>query len=305
MDNTEYLKQLSEAEKKNKQLELEQAKAAALQSIQQQEATTMPTFTAKKQQANVASQLGAKNLAEYWANRGQTNAGISAQAELSRGNVLGNTLNTIGQSEAAQQQAFNTGRTDIETGFQNNLINANNAIDTQLQQNLYNERIRAQEEAYKKKQDAIANSQAWARINESKKSNQLPEGSSFAQNGVAYQILNGRAVPINYAVKSTTKDLATGKTTTQYTNQKQYDYNKQGYWLNNAASTIKFGTGKKATNYKQWYNQNDGKSYIIAYDIKLPLTGNETNGKDVIKNAYTSGAITKKQLKTLTTKFGY
>ena len=82
MDNTEYLKQLAETEKKNKQIQLEQAKAAALQEVQQQEAATMPTFQTKKQQANVASQISAKNLAEYWANRGQTQAGISAQAEL-------------------------------------------------------------------------------------------------------------------------------------------------------------------------------------------------------------------------------
>lgn len=157
MDNTEYLKQLADTEKKNKQIELEQAKAEALKTIGQQEATTMPTFTAKKQQASVQSQLGAKNLAEYWANRGQTNAGISAQAEMSRGNTLGNTLSDIGQSENAQQLAFNQARDTAQTSYQNNMTNFNNQIDQELTTNLYNDKLAQQEAQTKAQQQAFEN----------------------------------------------------------------------------------------------------------------------------------------------------
>lgn len=145
MDNTEYLKQLAETEKKNKQIELEQAKAEALKTIGQQEATTMPTFTAKKQQANVQSQLGAKNLAEYWANRGQTQAGISAQAELSRKNVLDTNIGQIGQAEMAQQETFNQARDTAETGYQNQLTNFSNQVDQELTSNLYKDKLAQQQ----------------------------------------------------------------------------------------------------------------------------------------------------------------
>ena len=152
MDNTEYLKQLAETEKKNKQIELEQAKAAALKSIEQEQATTMPTFTAKKQQASVQSQLGAKNLAEYWANRGQTQAGISQQAELSRQNVLGSTLGSIGQAEMAQQQAFQQQQQEAETSYQNQLTNFSNEVDQELTTNLYKDKIAQQEAAAEQEQ---------------------------------------------------------------------------------------------------------------------------------------------------------
>jgi len=165
MDNTEYLKQLADAEKKNKQIELEQAKAEALKTIGQQEATTMPTFTAKKQQANVQSQLGAKNLAEYWANRGQTNAGISAQSELSRGNVLGNTLQGIGQAEMAQQQSFNQARDTVGTEYQNQFTNFSNQVDQELTSNLYQDRVAQQEAATKAAQQAFENQLAVAKYN--------------------------------------------------------------------------------------------------------------------------------------------
>lgn len=157
MDNTEYLKQLAETEKKNKQIELEQAKAAALKSIGQQEATTMPTFTAQKKQASVQSQLGAKNLAEYWANRGQTQAGISAQAELSRQNALTGQLSGIGQNEAAQQLAFNQARDTAGTEYQNQMTNFSNQVDQELATNLYNDKLAQQEAAAKAAQQAFEN----------------------------------------------------------------------------------------------------------------------------------------------------
>ncbi len=180
MDNTQYLKDIAEAEKRAKQTELEQAKAKALGEVDKTQATTMPTFTKQKQQTNTNSQIGAKNLAEYWANRGQNNAGvmpsgIALQAEMSRENVLGRDLGTINTNETQALTGFNDARTGINTDFSNNLINTNNLIDNSLNTNLYNERIRqaeairqAEEQAYQRQQDAINNAQQWASINNSR-----------------------------------------------------------------------------------------------------------------------------------------
>jgi hypothetical protein len=95
MDNIQYLKDLAAAEKRNKQTELEQAKAEALSKLDLQETTAKKTATTKRQEADTSSQIGAKNFAEYLANRGLTNAGIAAEAEMSRNNVLNRDINTI------------------------------------------------------------------------------------------------------------------------------------------------------------------------------------------------------------------
>lgn len=156
MDNTSYLKQLAEAEKKQKQTELAQAKTQALTEIGREEARIMPEFTKQKQTASVQSQIGAKNFAEFLAQRGQTRAGLSSQAELSRENVLGRTLGEIGTAQNQAAQQFANQRTDMETQYQNQLTNAYNQIGAQLSQNLYNERLRqeqmAREDAQRKQQ---------------------------------------------------------------------------------------------------------------------------------------------------------
>jgi len=168
MDNTQYLKDLADAEKRAKQTELQQAKESSLLAIEQEKAKTMPTFTANKQATNVASQVGAKNLAEFWAQRGQTNAGINAQAEMSNQNVLGRDIGAINKQE--QQAVVDYGNQSLaaNTLYQNNLLNANNTIDQNLTTNLYNDRaaqqaaqVAAEKEAYQRQQDAEANRLAW------------------------------------------------------------------------------------------------------------------------------------------------
>ena len=298
IDYETELKAIADAQKRQKQADLEAAKSSTLNTIEQQQGTLIPTYQTQRQQANVSSQIGAKNFAEYLARRGQTNQGIAAQAELSRGNVLGNTISGINTQETTALKDFANQRTAAETGYQTNLNSAYNDINTNYMSNLLNARQQEQARQDQLKQQAFSNAMAIKNYNLSartREDNSLPEGMTFAQNGTAYQVLNGKVIPIDYAVKTTTK---------QYVNQKQYDYNRQGFWLQPQAPKITFGT-KKAYNMTPWLNQYDNKQYIIAEDIPLPISGNEKSGKEVITNAYKSGAITKDQLKKLTTKFGY
>ena len=190
-DNTQYLKELAELEKKNKQIELDQARAEALLKIEREKEKTMPTFTQAKQQASVASQIGAKNLAEFWARRGQTNQGISAQAELSRQNVLARELGSIGQQEQQALTDYSNQALDVGTGYQNKLASAYGDIDANLAGNLYNERLRQQQQAYEREQDRIANAQRWATINASKTPTEI-EGSIKVINNKPYVFLNGK-----------------------------------------------------------------------------------------------------------------
>jgi len=107
----------------------------------------MPQFTKQKQQASVQSQLGAKNFAEFLAQRGQTRAGLATQGELSRQNVLGRQIGEIGTAENQAVQQFGQQRADIETQYQQNLTSAYGDIESQLRQNLYNEKLRKEQQA--------------------------------------------------------------------------------------------------------------------------------------------------------------
>jgi len=145
MDNSQYLKDLAAEEKRIKQVELDQQRAQALTQLEQEKAKVMPTFQQQRQQANVQSQIGAKNFAEYWANRGQTNAGINAQEQMSRANTLGNTMGGINQAQNQATLDFSNQALNTNTQFSNALQNSNATIDQNLNTNLYNERQRVQE----------------------------------------------------------------------------------------------------------------------------------------------------------------
>lgn len=264
MDNSQYLKDLAEAEKRAKQTELDQARAQAIKSVQQEQDKTMPTFEKQKQQANVQSQIGAKNFAEYWANRGQSYAGINAQEQISRANVLGRDIGNINTQETDALKDFNNQRTGYETQYQNNLTNAYNTIDNTLQTNLYNEKVRQeqaraeqqryQEElAYKKQQDAIANAQAWARIQQEQE-NQTPKISTPYYQGKlnadalmgtfsnGYQPNNIGGQPLKKSgdtIKFNTQTLDGTKQTVKQTIWQTPD-GKKWYWEGRANKYIQF-----------------------------------------------------------------
>jgi hypothetical protein len=145
MDNTQYLKDLAEAEKRNKQIELEQTRVAALKQLEDEKAKTLPTFQKQRESASNQSIIGAKNFAEFLANRGQTSHGIATQAELSRNNVLNRTTGEINTNESDYLTTYGNNVNNTNTNYANELIKARNTIDQDLATNLYNERVRQAE----------------------------------------------------------------------------------------------------------------------------------------------------------------
>lgn len=309
-DNTQYLKELAEAEKRRKQTEIEQAKAEALRSYQTQEAEARPQFQQQRQTASTQSQLGAKNLAEFWARRGQTNAGITAQAELSRQNTLAGNLSDITTNENTfiKQLQDQTNTTTRNLDYQ--LQDAYSGIDNDLNTNLYNEKLRQQqveaqrqqalaeeqryqqEIAYKQQQDKIKQQQ-WAtefaykqqqdaldrRPSGGGGSYTLPSGKTIeqdfkVQNGQPYQLVNGKWMAITYP-----KDKETGQTLPEY--QKLEKWNKAGYQVTNEKSNIPYGDGKDTFSY--W--MKDGVPYVIIGDLPVPMTSTQDFGKALIQGA--------------------
>jgi 3D (Asp-Asp-Asp) domain-containing protein len=165
MDTETYLKQLSEQQKANKKLELEQTKQQALDTIAQEEAKITPAYAKQKQTANVQSQIAAKNFAEYLANRGQTSQGIATQYEMSRQNTLGNTISGINTAENEARQTVANNKNIAETNYLNNLTNYNNAADLQLTQDIASAKQAEAEAAAKQAQQDFENQLAIAKYN--------------------------------------------------------------------------------------------------------------------------------------------
>lgn len=326
-DNTQYLKELAEAEKRKKQTELDQARAEATLQYENEQNIAKPKYTEQRQQANVQSQVGAKNLAEFWARRGQTNQGISAQAELSRGNALAGTIGGINRNEneymGQLQNQYNTANRDIN----NQLTNAYSNIDTNLQNNLYNENVRVQQETakqkqyqeemayqkqqdaikyqqyidqlnYQKSQDAINNSQEWSRINNTKKQQEqqepgLREGAIDVKNGVPYQVVNGKYIPVEYP-----KDQFGNKIYT-----KQEKFNKLGYDLTNQKAPVTYtDRNGKIQNLDIWLKGND--AYIMPYDVPVIITGTTDQILSSLNNGVTSGKLPKQQATRIANELG-
>lgn len=324
MTNEEYLKQLAETEKATKRAELEAQKTQALTDIERTQAQTMPTYTAAKQQANVSSQIGAKNFAEYLASRGQAGGGLAAQYEMSRQNTLGGQLGQIGTQEQQALTQFGQQRADVGTQYDTSLANAYGNIDQQLSTNLYNEKLRqeqmaaAQAEAQARaQQQAFENQMAIDKFNlavyNANKSSQssvktkLQDGLTRVNpaTGKAQMVVDNKWVDLKYETKKVLNKI-TGKTENVVIAKKQEKFNKQGYFMNTPDMAVSFNNitphqivkekdkipVKKLT-YQTWVNVNDGEYYIIKNDKPIQLTndGLKKAVKDKLLTEYQVGQI--------------
>lgn len=101
--------------------------------------------------ANVASQLGAKSFAEYMAQRGQTRAGAAMQGELNRQGQLQNVMTNLG---IAENQAY----ADIDRAEAERQL-----AEKQRQEDIAREQARwNQQMEYQRQRDAQADSRYWA-----------------------------------------------------------------------------------------------------------------------------------------------
>lgn len=138
------LDRLAEAQRQAQVDQLKAARTKALANLDAQEQTIKPYYQNARNQTSASSQQGARNFAEYLANRGLTNSGAAAQGEINRQSALNNSLGNINQSEANAYRDIANQRTQVENDYVAGLANANNAITQNYYNNLlnYNEQQR-------------------------------------------------------------------------------------------------------------------------------------------------------------------
>lgn len=146
------VQRLSEMQKKNSVEQFKQARDKSIMQLDKQKEEIGPTYQNQRNMASASSQLGARNFAEYLANRGLTNSGASAQGEINRQSALQNTFGNLGVSEAKAYDNIATAKTNAEFDYLNNITNANNQIEADYFAKVLekNEQERAEMEALKK-----------------------------------------------------------------------------------------------------------------------------------------------------------
>ncbi len=140
----EDLDRLTSAQRQAQVDQLKAARTKALANLDVQEQQIKPLYQTARNQTAAASQQGARNFAEYLANRGLTNSGAAAQGEINRQSALMNNLGNLNTQEANALRDIANQRTAVENDYVAGLANANNAITNNYYNNLlnYNEQQR-------------------------------------------------------------------------------------------------------------------------------------------------------------------
>lgn len=125
------LNALKEFQKQQAIAGLDKAKNASLSNLAADKATIQPKYYNNRAETSTASQLGAKNLAEYMASRGQSSAGASMQGELNRTNQLSGDINNW---KTQEQSALNSNAkqvTDTNNAYNSDLAASNAGIEAE------------------------------------------------------------------------------------------------------------------------------------------------------------------------------
>jgi hypothetical protein len=110
---------------------LDKAKNASLSNLSADKAAIQPKYYNNRAETSTASQLGAKNLAEYMASRGQYSAGASMQGELNRTNQLSGDINNWKTQEQSALNSNAKQATDTNNAYNSDLAASNAGIEAE------------------------------------------------------------------------------------------------------------------------------------------------------------------------------
>jgi hypothetical protein len=267
----EDLDKLTKAQRQAQIDELKAARTAALANLDAQEQAIKPTYQNARNLSSASSQQGARNFAEYLANRGLANSGAAAQSEINRLSALNNNLGNINQAEANAYRDIANQRTAVENNYVSGLANANNALTNNYYNNLlnYNEQQRQQIQALQNQANYQYYDDIQARINEL-----LAQGySPNSYEVLSLQALRGQKMANTYnnAMANASSNILAGNIN-----------------YNNAAQlglTVPQATNVYNTNLANEQAQREAAAEQLAYDrtqqelannIKLQQLANDT-----------------------------
>ena len=143
-DFSDYIQQMYEAQRKSALSQLKSAYDKNVNAIDQSAVGVDAQYQNARNQAAGASELAARNFAEFAAASG-LNSGAGGQAELSRNVTLQNNLNDLNQNEANFYSNIELQKAQAETDYNNAIAQAMANNDYAQAQAIYQEKVRVQE----------------------------------------------------------------------------------------------------------------------------------------------------------------
>jgi hypothetical protein len=181
----EDLQRLKRLQQEANVQQLKAQKDKTLQALAEREATVKPTFQNQRNATSAQSQRSARSFNEYLANRGLTNSGAGAQAEINRASTLQNNLAAINTAETNELNEIARARANAEADFANNLAIANSQIEADYFSKLVeeNQRQRLIDEQLKQQALGQYSGDYQARINELLAQGYAPNSREILQLG--------------------------------------------------------------------------------------------------------------------------
>ena len=144
-DLSEYLEELYAAQRRQTLANLNNAYQQNVNAINRAGEGVDARYQNARNQAAGASELAARNFAEYAAASG-LNSGAGGQAELARNVTLQNNLNDINTAEAEVYADLELQLSNAEMEYNNAIAQAEASNDFALAESLYQEKVRVQQE---------------------------------------------------------------------------------------------------------------------------------------------------------------
>lgn len=114
---------------------LGKARDTSLSQLGADRAKIDPAYYSARNQASTQNQLGAKNFAEFMANRGQTNSGLSGQAQISSDVALQGQMGSLKTSQLGEEAENTRQVQNVNAGYQSDLVASKANIESQALQN--------------------------------------------------------------------------------------------------------------------------------------------------------------------------
>jgi hypothetical protein len=107
----------------------------SLSNLSAEKATIAPEYYAKRNTESTQSLLGAKNFAEFLANRGQTNSGLAGQGQIASDVALQGGLGALNQQELGANTDIARRTTDVGNAYNSDVASANAGAEATALQN--------------------------------------------------------------------------------------------------------------------------------------------------------------------------
>lgn len=132
---TDQINQLKQSQISANTAALGASRDASLSGLNAEKAKIAPEYYASRNAASTQSQLGAKNFAEFLANRGQANSGLAGQEQISNGAALQGQIGALNQQEAGVNSDIARRQTDVGNVYNSGVAQATAQANATASQN--------------------------------------------------------------------------------------------------------------------------------------------------------------------------